>query len=128
MNEEEIFQVAAEMSAAERSAYLIIACDGQPALRQRIERLLDLSAASRFLKEGFVSTLGLGKRASDHAIVQVKNLVDERGVGIKQDRDQCGLATFDLENLQMVSCGLGAFPSKPKNGSTIYEYDVLRLT
>ena len=39
-NEEEIFQVAAEMSAAERSAYLLIACEGQPALRQRIERLL----------------------------------------------------------------------------------------
>jgi WD40 repeat protein/serine/threonine protein kinase len=40
MNEEEIFQVAADMPAAERAAYLIIACEGQPALRQRVERLL----------------------------------------------------------------------------------------
>jgi len=40
MNEEEIFQVAATLPAAERAAYLAIACEGQPALRQRIERLL----------------------------------------------------------------------------------------
>ena len=40
MNEEEIFQVAAEMPAAERAAYLATACEGQPALRERVERLL----------------------------------------------------------------------------------------
>ncbi|MBI2926750.1 MAG: protein kinase [Verrucomicrobia bacterium] len=40
MNEEEIFQGAADMPAAERAAYLATACVGQPALRQRIERLL----------------------------------------------------------------------------------------
>ena len=40
MNEEEIFQVAADMPAAERAAYLRTACEGQAALRQRIERLL----------------------------------------------------------------------------------------
>src|SRR6185295_20094370 len=40
MNEEEIFQIAADMPAAERTAYLRTACEGQPALRQRIERLL----------------------------------------------------------------------------------------
>jgi len=40
MNEEEIFQVAADMLAPERAAYLATACEGQPALRQRIERLL----------------------------------------------------------------------------------------
>jgi hypothetical protein len=69
---------------------------------------------TRFLERGFISTLGLGKRASDHAIVRVKNLVDERGLGIQQDRDQCGVTTFDLEILQMVNCGLGPFPSKSK--------------
>ncbi|HMJ88188.1 MAG TPA: serine/threonine-protein kinase, partial [Candidatus Acidoferrum sp.] len=40
MNEEEIFQIAADMPATERGAYLATACEGQPALRQRIERLL----------------------------------------------------------------------------------------
>ena len=40
MNEEDIFQVAAEMPAAERLAYLAVACQGQPALRHRMERLL----------------------------------------------------------------------------------------
>jgi serine/threonine protein kinase len=40
MNEEEIFQIAAELPAPEREAYLLTACEGQPALRQRIERLL----------------------------------------------------------------------------------------
>ena len=40
MNEEEIFQVAADMPAAERAAYLLTACEGQPALRERVERLL----------------------------------------------------------------------------------------
>src|ERR1043165_2138150 len=39
-NEEEIFQVAAEMPAAERAAYLATTCKDQPALRQRVERLL----------------------------------------------------------------------------------------
>ena len=40
MNEEEVFQIAADMPATERAAYLRTACEGQPALRQRIERLL----------------------------------------------------------------------------------------
>jgi WD40 repeat protein/serine/threonine protein kinase len=40
MNEEEIFQVAADMPAAEREAYLRTTCEGQPALRARVERLL----------------------------------------------------------------------------------------
>ncbi len=40
MNEEDIFQVAADMPAPERAAYLAKACEGQPALRQRVERLL----------------------------------------------------------------------------------------
>jgi eukaryotic-like serine/threonine-protein kinase len=40
MNEEEIFQAAAEMPAAERAAYLATCCEGQAALRQRVERLL----------------------------------------------------------------------------------------
>ncbi len=40
MNEEEIFQVAADMPAAERAAYLATACEGQPALHERVERLL----------------------------------------------------------------------------------------
>src|SRR6185503_1921850 len=40
MNEEEIFQIAADLTAPERAAYLRTACEGQAALRQRIERLL----------------------------------------------------------------------------------------
>ena len=40
MNEEAIFQVAADLPAAERAAYLLAACEGQPALRARVERLL----------------------------------------------------------------------------------------
>src|SRR5688572_6331045 len=40
MNEEEIFQIAVDMPATERAAYLRTACEGQPALRERIERLL----------------------------------------------------------------------------------------
>ena len=40
MNEEAIFQVAADLPAAERAAYLLTACPGQPALRARVERLL----------------------------------------------------------------------------------------
>jgi WD40 repeat protein/serine/threonine protein kinase len=40
MNEEEIFQIAAEMPAAARAAYIATACERQPELRQRIERLL----------------------------------------------------------------------------------------
>src|SRR5882762_8803001 len=40
MNEEKIFQVAADMSATERAAYLLNACEGQPVLRERVERLL----------------------------------------------------------------------------------------
>ena len=39
-NEEEIFQIASDMPAPERTAYLRTACEGQPALRQRVERLL----------------------------------------------------------------------------------------
>ena len=46
--------------------------------------------------------------------MQVKNLVDERGVGIQQDRDQCGLTTFDLEILQMINYGPRAFACEPK--------------
>ncbi len=40
MNEEEIFQVAVDTPATERANYLRTACEGQPALRQRVERLL----------------------------------------------------------------------------------------
>jgi eukaryotic-like serine/threonine-protein kinase len=40
MNEEEIFQGAADMPVSERADYLATACEGQTALRQRIERLL----------------------------------------------------------------------------------------
>src|SRR5205809_367492 len=40
MNEEEIFQIVAEMSAAERKIYLGNTCEGERALRERVERLL----------------------------------------------------------------------------------------
>jgi eukaryotic-like serine/threonine-protein kinase len=39
-SEEEIFHAAAELSATERRDYLVAACEGQPALKARIERLL----------------------------------------------------------------------------------------
>ena len=61
-----------------------------------------------------MSPSGLGEGASNHAVVQVKGLVDERGPGVQQDRDQRGLPTFDLQILQMVNGGLGAFPRQPK--------------
>jgi len=40
MTEEEIFQVAAEIPTKERAAYLRTTCEGRPALRARVERLL----------------------------------------------------------------------------------------
>ena len=40
LDEEEIFQAAAALAGAERAAYLMTACEGQPKLRERIERLL----------------------------------------------------------------------------------------
>ena len=40
MSEEEIFQGAAALSREERIAFLLMACDGQRAVRARVERLL----------------------------------------------------------------------------------------
>jgi serine/threonine protein kinase len=40
MNEEEIFQAAVDLPAAERATYLAATCEGQSALRHRVERLL----------------------------------------------------------------------------------------
>jgi eukaryotic-like serine/threonine-protein kinase len=49
MNEEAIFQAAADMSVRERGDYLDTACQGQPALRTRIERLLASHDESGFM-------------------------------------------------------------------------------
>jgi WD40 repeat protein/serine/threonine protein kinase len=40
MSEEEIFQGVADLPTAERAAFLLAACQGQPGIRLRIERLL----------------------------------------------------------------------------------------
>jgi WD40 repeat protein/serine/threonine protein kinase len=50
MNEEEIFQAATELPPAELTAYLATACDGRPALRERIERLLASHNHDAFMK------------------------------------------------------------------------------
>ena len=50
-NEEELFSRAAELPAAERAAYLDLACAGDAALRARIEALLRASEAARSFME-----------------------------------------------------------------------------
>jgi hypothetical protein len=55
--------------------------------------------------------------------VQVKNFVDERGLGIQQDRDQRGLMTFDLEILQMVKRSSGRLPERGEGGGFDGRYD-----
>ena len=40
IDEEEIFQVAAALPAAERAGYLDAACEGQPSVRASVEELL----------------------------------------------------------------------------------------
>ena len=40
IDEEEIFQVAAALPAAERAAYLDAACEGRPAVRANVGQLL----------------------------------------------------------------------------------------
>ena len=70
---------------------------------------LFIDGFARLLKRDFVSAPGFGEGASDHAVVQVEDLVDERGPGIQQDRHQGGLTTLDLEVPQMVDRSLRAF-------------------
>ena len=70
---------------------------------------LFIDGFARLLKRDFVSALGFGEGASDHAVVQVEDLVNKRGSGIQQDRHQGGLTTLDLKVPQMVDRGLGAF-------------------
>jgi len=48
----EVFNVALELPAAERSAYLDQACAGDAALRQRVEELLQASEQSCACLEG----------------------------------------------------------------------------
>ncbi len=49
--EEEIFEAAAALPPAERSAYLDAACTGQPELRARIEALLRSHDVAGFMEE-----------------------------------------------------------------------------
>ena len=49
INEEELFQHAAALDPAERSAYLSTACAGDLAIRARIERLLLLHEDREFM-------------------------------------------------------------------------------
>jgi hypothetical protein len=47
---EEIFRVAAALPATERAAYLDAACGGQPAVRARLERMLEVGGIAAFLQ------------------------------------------------------------------------------
>ena len=49
---EEIFRVAAALPATERGAYLDAACEGQPEVRARLERMLDVSGVAAFPQNG----------------------------------------------------------------------------
>src|SRR6476659_9395177 len=57
MSEEEIFQAAAALTGAERAAYLLTACESQPKLRERIERLLASHDDDAFMKRERDSTV-----------------------------------------------------------------------
>ncbi|MEP6872721.1 MAG: serine/threonine-protein kinase, partial [Anaerolineaceae bacterium] len=48
---EEIFRVAVALPAAERMAYLDTACKGQPAMRARLERMLELGGIAALLQK-----------------------------------------------------------------------------
>ena len=47
---EEIFRVSAALPVAERGAYLEAACEGQPAVRARVERMLEVGGIAAFLQ------------------------------------------------------------------------------
>ena len=47
---EEIFRTAAALPAAERAAYLEAACEGQPELRARVGRMLEVQGIAAFLQ------------------------------------------------------------------------------
>ena len=48
---EEIFRVAAALPAADRAAYLDAACEGQPTVRARVERLLEVGGIAALREE-----------------------------------------------------------------------------
>jgi hypothetical protein len=56
---EEIFRVAAALPVTERGAYLDAACEGQPAVRARLERMLALGGIAALLQEGGNETVPL---------------------------------------------------------------------
>src|SRR6185503_2223365 len=56
---EEIFRVAAALAVAERGAYLDAACEGQPAVRARVERMLEVSGIAALLQKGGNETVPL---------------------------------------------------------------------
>ena len=53
-NEEDIFEAATALPAAERPAYLDAACANQPDMRARIEALLCSHDATGFMEENAV--------------------------------------------------------------------------
>ena len=56
---EEIFRAAAALPAADRAAYLEAACQGQPAVRARLERMLALGGIAALLQHGGDETVPL---------------------------------------------------------------------
>ena len=54
---EEIFRVATALPAAERAAYLEAACEGQPAVRARVERMLEVGGIAAFLQKRWDETV-----------------------------------------------------------------------
>ncbi|MCI0539839.1 MAG: serine/threonine-protein kinase [Verrucomicrobiales bacterium] len=56
---EEIFRVAAALPAAERAAYLEATCEGQPAVRARVERMLEVGGIAALLQHSADETVPL---------------------------------------------------------------------
>jgi serine/threonine protein kinase/WD40 repeat protein len=93
MNEEEIFQAASGLSAQERTMFLLTACDGQPTVRARVERLLESHDNSAFMQRAadrpaaaemaaeFVRLIpeGCGERIGNYTLLEQ---IGEGGCGV----------------------------------------------
>jgi hypothetical protein len=82
---EELFRAAAALPAADRAAYLEVACQGQPAVRARLERMLALGGIAALLQHGRDETVPMEIEA-ERARLQPED-VGER-IGNKEARGQ----------------------------------------